>query len=242
MLGPWVNGAAVVAGGLAGAGLGQRLPERFRARMVPVLGIAALGIGVLLTAQARTLPAVVLSLLLGTGLGELVNLEAGIERLAVRARGLVERVAPRAHGRLSHQEFLEQYVALGVLFCASGTGIFGSLREGMTGDPTLLLVKSLLDLVTAALFAASLGGAVALLALPQLLVQLGLYGLAAVIAPLTTPVLLADLSACAGLLLLATGLRIAGVKPFPVASMLPALLLAMPVSALWLRWVGAPPG
>ncbi|MFS6963232.1 DUF554 family protein, partial [Escherichia coli] len=43
-------------------------------------------------------------------------------------------------------------------------------------------------------------------------------------------------SAVGGLLLLATGLRICGIKMFPVVNMLPALLLAMPLSAAWTAW------
>jgi len=36
-----------------------------------------------------------------------------------------------------------------------------------------------------------------------------------------------------GILLLATGLRICGIKMFAVANMLPALVIAMPLSAAW---------
>nr|VXZ90170.1 Protein of uncharacterised function (DUF554) [Klebsiella pneumoniae] len=40
---------------------------------------------------------------------------------------------------------MNQFIAVLILFCASGTGIFGALTEGMTGDPTILLTKSILD-------------------------------------------------------------------------------------------------
>jgi uncharacterized membrane protein YqgA involved in biofilm formation len=91
---------------------------------------------------------------------------------------------------------------------------------------------------TSAIFAAALGGSVALLALPQFAVQASLFLLAAEIVPLTTPTMVADLSACGGLVLLATGFRVAGIEPFAVANMLPALVVAMPVSALWGRFAG----
>ncbi len=44
-----------------------------------------------------------------------------------------------------------------MLFCFSGVGIMGALTEGMTGDATLLLVKAIMDLFTALVFAISLG-------------------------------------------------------------------------------------
>ena len=59
---------------------------------------------------------------------------------------------------------------------------------------------------------------------------------ATLILPLTTPAMMADFTAVGGLLLLATGLRICGIKMFAVVNMLPALLLAMPLSALWTRF------
>jgi len=123
-----------------------------------------------------------------------------------------------------------------VLFCASGTGIFGAMNEGMTGDYSLLMVKSFLDLFTAAIFATALGYTVATLAIPQFIIQAALFFLAVKILPLTTPMMIADFSACGGLIMVATGFRIAGIKNFAVANMLPALFLAMPISALWLRF------
>jgi uncharacterized membrane protein YqgA involved in biofilm formation len=240
VIGPWVNAAALAAGALGGAALGHRLPDRLRARLPPVFGIAALGLGVVLTVRVRTLPAVMLALLAGTILGELLHLEEGIERAAVHTRRLVERLVGRHRSASPHDEaeHVRQMVSLLVLFAASATGIVGALAEGMTGDPSLLLAKAVLDMVTAAVFAATLGPAVAALALPLLAVQSALF-LAVRALPVESPVLIGDLSACGGLILLATGLRVAGVRSFAVASMLPALALAIPISAAWARlWVG----
>lgn len=105
------------------------------------------------------------------------------------------------------------------------------MNEGMTGDPSILIAKSFLDFFTAMIFACSLGIAVSVISIPLLIIQLTLAWAAALILPLTTPSMMADFSAVGGLLLLATGLRICGIKMFPVVNMLPALLLAMPLSA-----------
>lgn len=137
---------------------------------------------------------------------------------------------------LSQEEFLEKFIALLVLFCVSGTGIFGAIKEGMTGDPSILYIKSILDFFTAMIFAASLGYAIAAIAVPLIIVQGILILLATVIMPLTTANMMADFSATGGLLLFATGFRICGIKNFPVANMLPALLLAMPMSYFW-EWL-----
>jgi len=212
MIGPFVNGASVVTGSLSGAFLGNRISENLRTKMPMVFGVASMGLGIAMIVKVKFLPAVILALLLGTLIGELCHLETGVQRLAAHAKGFIE------------------------LFCASGTGIFGAMNEGMTGDYSLLMVKSFLDLFTAAIFATALGYTVATLAIPQFIIQAALFFLAVKILPLTTPMMIADFSACGGLIMVATGFRIAGIKNFAVANMLPALFLAMPISALWLRF------
>jgi uncharacterized membrane protein YqgA involved in biofilm formation len=235
MIGPFVNGASIVVGGLSGAFLGDKISENVRTRMPLVFGLASTGMGIAMVVKVQCLPAVILALLVGTLIGELTHFETWVQRQAAMAKGLVERFARTPEG-LSQEAFLEQFVAILVLFCASGTGIFGAMQEGMTGDYTLLVVKSILDLFTAAIFATALGYTVATLAVPQMAIQAALFFLAVKLLPLTTPAMIADFSACGGLIMVATGLRIAGIKPFGVANMVPALVLVMPVSALWLHW------
>ena len=237
MIGPFVNGSAVVTGGLAGAFLGNRFSENLRTRLPMVFGLASMGLGVAMIVKVKFFPAVILALLLGTIIGELCHLETGVVRLATHARGFIDRFARPADPHLTHEAFLGQYVAILVLFCISAVGIFGSLTEGMTGDPSLLLVKAILDFFTAAIFAAALGYSVAALAVPQFIIQVALFFLAARIMPLTTPDMIADFSACGGLIMVATGFRMANMRHYAVANMLPALFLVMPVSALWGRYL-----
>lgn len=232
LIGPFVNGLAIVIGGLAGAGAGHHLPERLRSSMPKVFGLASMGLGIVTIMGVKSLPAVILSLVAGSVIGELLQVERGLARLGGLARRVVDKVFP-TRGEMTHEEFLEQYVSLLVLFCASGTGIFGAMHEGMTGDPSILYVKSILDVFTAVIFAISLGYAVVAIVVPQLAIQLALAFFATMIMPLSTPAMLADFSAVGGLIMLATGFRICAIMSFPVANMLPALLLIMPVSHFW---------
>ncbi len=232
MIGPAVNGAALVFGGLFGAAIGPRLNKNLRQQIPLVFGCSAMGIGVAMVLKVHSFAPVVLALILGAVFGILVRLEERVQRLSNKSRKLVERVARPAPG-LAQEEFLDKFVALVVLFCVSGMGVYGSLNEGMTGDPSLLVIKAILDFFTALIFASSLGFAVCLLAVPQFTVQALLFFGAVQIVPLTTPAMMADFSACGGLIMLATGFRICGIKQFPVADMIPALVLVMPFSWAW---------
>ncbi|XTZ39076.1 DUF554 domain-containing protein [Salmonella enterica] len=233
LTGPFINAAAVLIGGTIGALLSHRLPERIRSSMPSIFGLASLGIGVLLIIKCVNLPVMVLATLVGTLIGELCYVERGISGAVNGLRNLIQKRKATEAADSAHEAVIQSLVAIIILFCASGTGIFGAMREGMTGDPSILIAKAFLDFFTAVIFATSLGFAVALISLPMLLVQLTLATCATLILPMTTPEMMGDFTAVGGILLLATGLRICGIKMFAVANMLPALVIAMPLSALW---------
>ena len=46
LVGPYVNGTAVAVGGLAGAFLGAKLPERLRVALPQTFGLASMALGV----------------------------------------------------------------------------------------------------------------------------------------------------------------------------------------------------
>jgi len=238
MLGPLVNSAIVVVGGIAGAALGGAIPKRVKEAMPLICGIVSIGIGSAMMNRVHAIPAVAFSILAGALIGELLLLERGLELAIGWAQRRVERAWPGEVGNPTAENFVIKYVTILVLFCASGMGVFGSMHEGMSGDASILLAKSVLDLITATIFAAELGFSVALIAVPQVLVQAFFFHIAYLLIPLVSPSMQADFSACGGIIMLATGLRICGIKIFPIVNMLPALLLAMPCSALWSSWFG----
>ncbi|ATA25181.1 hypothetical protein BIY26_08105 [Brenneria goodwinii] len=237
LIGPYVNGLAVVVGGLLGALAGSKIPDRVKSALPLTFGLCSVGLGINLVIKVKFMPAVVLAMVLGAVIGELFYVEKGIGKAAGSTRGVVNKFLPPVQG-ITHDEFTEKFVAILVLFCASGTGIFGAMHEGMTGDPSILYIKTVLDLFTSAIFATMLGYSVMTIGLPLLLIQLGLAMLAVFILPMTTPDMMADFSCAGGLIMVATGLRICNIKLFPVANMLPGLILVMPFSYLWAMLVG----
>ncbi|MFN4500437.1 DUF554 family protein, partial [Klebsiella grimontii] len=93
--------------------------------------------------------------------------------------------------------------------------------------------KSILDFFTAAIFASALGYIIAVIFVPQLIVFAILFFAASFIMVFITPSMIADFTACGGIVMLATGFRLCGIRAFPTANMLPSLLLVMPFSAAW---------
>lgn len=125
VIGPFINASAVLLGGVLGALLSQRLPERIRVSMTSIFGLASLGIGILLVVKCANLPAMVLATLLGALIGEICLLEKGVNTAVTKAQNLFRH----SRKKPAHESFIQNYVAIIVLFCASGTGIRGDERR-----------------------------------------------------------------------------------------------------------------
>lgn len=223
------NVAAVILGGLCGTAVSSRLSDSVKQQMNWVMAVCAMGMGISAVVLGQNLPPVVFSVIVGTFLGLLTRFGQMIEK---GADGVLKRVLPNAD-----QETSDVMLTAVVLFCASGTGIYGALDSGMTGNHTILLAKTVLDFFTAMIFACRLGKTVCFVALPQFVVMMILFLLAKVIVPVTTTVMIADFKACGGFLLIATAFRIMQLRMLPVADMIPAMVLVMPVSWLWTTWI-----
>lgn len=236
-IGVFVNVVSVVLGGLFGALAGHKLPASLKTELNVVFGVCSMGIGISSIVLMKNMPAVIFAVVVGTAVGLACRLGLVIRRGAEWMQKPIARLFHSGQGSVSGEEFSSSLVTLVVLFCASGTGIYGTLTSGMTGDHTILIAKSVLDLFTAAVFACNLGVVVSAVAVPQLIVFLALFFCAKLIFPLTTPDMIDDFKACGGILMLATGFRMAKIKEFPVADMIPAMILVMPVSWLWSGWL-----
>ena len=236
-IGVFVNVVSVVLGGLFGALAGHKLPASLKTELNVVFGVCSMGIGISSIVLMKNMPAVIFAVVVGTAVGLACRLGLAIRRGAEWMQKPIVRLFHSGQGSVSGEEFSSSLVTLVVLFCASGTGIYGTLTSGMTGDHTILIAKSVLDLFTAAVFACNLGVVVSAVAVPQLIAFLALFFCAKLIFPLTTPDMIDDFKACGGILMLATGFRMAKIKEFPVADMIPAMILVMPVSWLWSGWL-----
>nr|MCR5606092.1 DUF554 domain-containing protein [Treponema sp.] len=226
------NVFSVVLGGIIGTFFSSRISKDFTGKLNIVFGICAMGMGISSIGLMQNMSAVILAVILGSIFGFLIKLGDKISSSAAP----LARLFPVPDG-ISKDEFQSLLITALVLFCSSGTGIYGSLDAGMTGDPSILISKSILDLFTAVIFACTLGLTTAAIAIPQAVIFFALFALAKLIVPHTNASMIGDFKACGGFLLVATGLRMSKIKEFPIADMLPAMALVMPISYLWTSYI-----
>lgn len=232
-----INALSVVIGGILGTAAGHKLSPKFKADLTMIFGLCSMGMGISTIANMENMPAVIFSMVIGTGIGLAIHLGDKINTAAGGMQRFIGRFVKNNNTSLSEEEFMNTLVTIIVLFCASGTGIYGSIVAGMSGDNSVLISKSILDLFTAAIFACNLGLVVSLIAIPQFIIFVILFYGAVVIFPLTTPAMINDFKACGGFLIFATGFRMVKIKNFPIADMIPAMILVMPLSYIWTNYI-----
>lgn len=230
------NVMVVIIGGIAGALAGDRISDSFKDNLNTIFGACAMSMGVASIVLMENMPPVIFSVIAGTSFGLIIHMGERINKAGAQMQKGISKIIKTSGKNKAGDNDSVMVTAL-VLFCASGTGIYGSIVSGMTGDHSILLAKSILDLATALIFACTLGMVVSLIALPQFVIFMTLYLLAGAVYPLCTPAMINDFKACGGILLLATGFRMIKVKEYPVADMIPAMVLVMPVSWLWTSYI-----
>ncbi len=229
-IGVLVDCALVLAGALTGCLAGKALPQKLRTDLNILLGFCSMAIGINSIIKVSAMAPVVLAVMLGYALGAVLKLE---DRLTALCGSVLKKLPLPKCESFS----MEHYITVVVLFCASGFGIYGTFVEAMSGESSILLSKSVLDFVTALIFAINLRYAVAIVPIPMLIVLLAMFGVGRLISPIVSPTMLLDFTACGGILTLAAGLRVSGIKSTAITNLIPALILVMPLSWLWsLLW------
>lgn len=218
------NVAAVILGGLAGCLFKKILPKRVVEMLYMTFGFCALAIGVVSIVKLDSLTIVVLSVILGAVLGELCCIDSSVRRLI---RFILGRLS-RDHGEDRDMEILCLAMAI---ICFSGTGVFGALSEGLDGDHSILLAKSVLDLFTVMVFATTTGWFVILFSVPQTAIFLLFFFAASLLSPMLTEQAIANFKATGGILTVMVGYNMlagqVGLKKIRVLNAVPALILSV---------------
>lgn len=227
--GTLLNAATVTVGGVCGALLGDRLPNRLHESLFGVLGLFTVLIG-LEDVVNKGNPLILLgALLLGTIIGETANLEGKLTFFGDRLQGMFAKEG---------STLSEAFVTSSLVFCVGPLSIIGSLDNGLKGDITKLALKSTLDGFSALAFGAALGWGV-LLSVATILIYQGAISLGAhALAPVlnANPQTIVELTAAGGLILIAIGLKLLKIRDLRVVNMLPALIVSPALVLLVAAW------
>jgi uncharacterized membrane protein YqgA involved in biofilm formation len=229
-LGTIVNMAAIIIGSTVGIIIKGSLKQRFQDTIMNALGLAVMFIGIsgalqgILTIkdnglETENIMLMIVSLALGAFLGELINIEQKLEKL-----GELIKVKLQVKGEKG-QNFVEGFVNSSLLFCIGAMAIIGSLQDGLSGNPSMLIAKGVIDGVVAIFFASTLGIGVFFSILPIGIYQ-GLITLSArFIEPYLDETLITNLSFIGSILIFGIGINMIFGKKIKCGNILPAVLI-----------------
>ena len=234
-LGTIINTAAVVVGGLLGLLIKKGFAQRFEKILMQALGLATtfIGIGGVLkymlvlengSFSTRGTMLLIFSLVFGCLLGEWIDIESKMETIGIKLKE-VAKVK-------NDSRFVDGFVTTSLIICVGAMAIVGAMQDGLTGDSSTLITKSLLDFVLVAILAATYGVGAAFSAIPIFVYQGAITLIAALFGSVISDVLIGELSFVGNALIFCVGVNLVREKTFRVANMLPALLIPILVE-LW---------
>ncbi|WP_432734821.1 DUF554 domain-containing protein [Maridesulfovibrio sp. FT414] len=212
--GSLVNGAAIIGGSIIGILLHSRFPERIREIIFQSLGLGVILIGIQMSLKVQDILILIFSLLIGGVIGELLRLDTIFEKLAGK---LKKAVGSKDTG------FVDGMITASLIFCIGAMAIIGSFEEGIKGDATVLYTKSILDGFAAIALASSYGLGVLFSFIPVVIYQGSLTIFASVFQEWFSPLIIAQLTATGGLLIIGISLTLLDIKRINLANLLPSL-------------------
>lgn len=222
MIGTIINVITVVIGSIFGTVIGNRLTEKIRNTIISGLGLFTLGYGIISFSKSNN-PLIPLGgLIIGAIIGEWWHLEEGIYRLGQIIRDVSSKIVKQESNKL----FVEGFVTASLLFCVGPMAILGSIQDGLTGDYSMLAIKSILDGFAAMAFASTMGIGVIFSAIIVLLYQGGISLFAGILSNVFTEPMITEMTAVGGIILIGISFSsLLEIRKIRVGSFLPALII-----------------
>jgi len=225
LFGTIVNVATIIAGSLLGYFFHSKLPPRIAKIIFQAIGLFTIYIGITMTMKTGQILILIFSMVLGSALGEWIDIDRHINRLGDWVKIKVKS---------GHETFSEGMITAFLLFCMGSMTILGAFEEGTMSKSDLLIAKSVMDGFSSLALASALGIGVIFSIFPLIIFQGGLTLLAAWLGNLMPQPVINEMSAVGGLLLVGLGFSIMEIKKIKVVNMLPALVFAVILAYIFL--------
>ncbi len=231
MLGTVVNAVGVIVGSVIGLLLGRALPVRLGESIMKALGLCVLYIGISGALKGSNTLVLIISVVLGTLIGEAVDLDGLLHRLGKRIESHFGAKLTAPDGGVASGSIAQGFVTASLVFCVGAMSIVGSLQSGLTGEHTTIFLKSALDFTASIIFASQLGAGVALSAVIILAYQGSIVLLSRWIAPFLSDAVIAEMTCAGSVLIIGIALNMLGITKLKVMNYVPAIFVAAVIQA-----------
>ena len=211
-----VNVLTVLIGSTVGLLLKKQIPERLTSAVMTAIGLCTVAIGVTGVIKGENQLVMIISLVLGTIVGTLLDIDGKLTKIGDRLQ--------KKKGENEKSTFSQGFVTASLLFCVGAMTIVGSMNAGISGDNQMLYTKSVLDLISSTMLGASLGIGVLFSSAFVLVFQGGLVALSMALGSFLNDFAVAELICAGSVVIIALGLNLIGVTKIKVANLLPGLV------------------
>ena len=226
-LGTLANCVAIIIGALLGVFCKRGLPEKWQETMMSSIALCILIIGVQMALKTQNIIIVIFSLVLGAIVGEILDIEAAMNRLGQYLGNKLSQGDGSAAAAIA-----AGFVNASILFCSGAMAILGSIQDGLAADHTTLFAKATLDGLISLILSANLGIGVILSALSVGIYQGSITLLAGVVGPLVTEAMLTEITASGVIMIMAIGVNMLIISSIRIGNLLPGMLFAAVITAL----------
>ena len=216
MLGTIINSISIIIGGIIGVVIKKGIKESYKTTIMDGIGLTVIIIGVMGAIKTENIILLIGSIVVGGILGEFIAIEKKLDNIG---NSLQNKLGSK------DSSFSQGFVTASLIFCVGAMAIIGSLEAGIQGDYNTLFAKSIIDGITSIIFASTLGIGVAFSSIPVFLYQGSITLLANSVKDLLTPQVINEMSAVGGMLIMAIGINILGLKKIKVGNLLPAVFI-----------------
>lgn len=240
MLAVFVNCGAIILGSIIGLLFSKKITGELSSIVQTAAGVVTLVMGIQMAFEYQNIIFLAVSLIAGGIIGTLLDIDGKILRVGEalgrltlrKQRTVIEEIDAVANDKsLSNEQnpggFAYGFLNASVLFCVGAMAILGSMKAGIDKDYTIIFTKSVLDGFMAIVFTAAMGIGTAFSAISVFVYQGALTLLATLVAPYTDQVLIAELTASGGALIVMIGINLMGIKQIKTANYLPAVVLSV---------------
>lgn len=218
LAGTIVNTAAVLVGSTVGLLLKKGIPEKYSDIMMKGVALCTMYIGISGALKGENTIILILSVVIGAMIGQFLNLDGKLNQLG----GVIEKKFKKEGEPMP---VAQGFVSASLLFCVGAMTIVGSLQSGLTGDHQMLYTKSVLDCISAIVFASSMGVGVLFSAVFVLVFQGAITLGAQALAPVLTDSVVAEMTCAGSVIIIALALNMLGLTKLKVMNYIPAIFL-----------------
>lgn len=165
MIATFINAGLILLGSILGLLFKRFISDRFTSVVTHALALCVMSIGISMAIKTADTLCVIICMVLGTLLGELLNIE---KRLDGAGEFLRRKLIKNEDG---NSRFTEGFVNAALLFCVGAMAISGSIEAGLNHNYSIIVSKGVIDGVSSITFAATMGIGVMFSVIPLIIYQ-----------------------------------------------------------------------